>query len=73
MFFKNCEGYIGCWWTCTYQSLIFIEAQQPQAVLKATQSLDVLNFFKKKILSDVRSDIHLVRRSIVSTGQSAQT
>ena len=37
--------------------------------LRATQTLDVLNFFKKIVLSDVRSEIHLVRYNIVSTGQ----
>ena len=35
--------------------------------LRATQTLDVLNFFKKIVLSDVRSEIHLVRYNIVST------
>ena len=31
-----------------------------------------LIFFKKKVLSDVRSDIRLVRCNIVSTGQSVR-
>ena len=30
------------------------------------------DFFRKNFLSDVRSEIHLVRRNIVSTGQSVQ-
>ena len=46
-----------CW---TYACLI---------VLRATKTLDVLIFSKKKVLSDVRSEIHFVLRNIVSTGQ----
>ena len=30
------------------------------------------DFFQEKILSDVQSEIHLVRRNIVSTGQSVR-
>ena len=72
MLFKNYWGSIGCWWTCAHLSLIFIKVQQPQILLRAAQILDVLNFFKKKVLSDVRSEIHLVRRNIISTGQSVR-
>ena len=36
-----------------------------------TQILDILIFFQK-VLSDVRFEIHLVRRNIVSTRQSAR-
>ena len=36
----------------------------------ATQTLDVLHFLSKKALSDVRPEINLVQRNIVSTGQS---
>ena len=39
--------------------------------LRATQTLVIMFFFKKKVLSDVRYDIHLVGRNIISTGQSA--
>ena len=41
-------------------------------VLEATQTLDVLIFFKETVLSDVRSEIHLVQRNIVSAGQSVR-
>ena len=40
--------------------------------LKQTHALDDLTFFQKKVLSVVRPEIHLVRRNIVSTGQSAR-
>ena len=30
------------------------------------------DFFQKNVLSDVRSEIHLVRRNVVSTGQSVR-
>ena len=46
--------------------------QQLQVVLRATQSFDVLILFKKIFLSSVRSEIHPVRRNIVSTRQSVQ-
>ena len=39
-----------------------------QIVLRATQILDVLFFFKK-LLSGVPSEIYLVRRNIGSTGK----
>ena len=64
MLFKNYWGSFGCWWTWTYLSLIFIKVQELQIVLRATQTLDVLIFFKKKFclmsglkftLSDVTS------------------
>ena len=42
-----------------------------QVVLRAAKTLEILFSFKK-ILSDVRSEIHLVRRNIVSTGESVQ-
>ena len=35
-----------------------------------THSFDLLIFFKKKVLSDVRSHFHLVRRNIVSKERS---
>ena len=42
--------------------------------LKQTQTLDVLTFFqkKRKKLCDIRSEIHLVRRNIDSTGHSCR-
>ena len=40
--------------------------------LKQTQTLDDLTFFQKKVLCVVSLEIHLVRRNIVSTGQSAR-
>ena len=52
-------------------SLIFFRVQYLQIVLRTTKTLDALTFFKKR-LSDVRSEIHLVRRNIASTGQSVQ-
>ena len=39
-------------------------------VLKAIDTLDVLIFSKNKVLSDVRSEIHRVRRNMVSDRQS---
>ena len=48
-----------------YRNLIFI---QLRIVLRATQTLDALTFFKKKVLSDFRSEIHLFERNIVSIG-----
>ena len=47
-------------------SLIFIKVQQLQIVL----ILDVLIFYKNKVLSDVRSEIQLVQRNILPTEQS---
>ena len=44
-----------------------------RVVLRATQTLDIMIFFKIKIfLSNVRFDIYLVRRNIVSTEQSVR-
>ena len=50
------------------------EVQQLQIVLKTTKTLDVLIFFfkKKNAQSYVRSEVHLVRRNVFSTGHSAQ-
>ena len=48
MLLKNYWGSFGCWWTWAYLSLIFIKVQELQIVLRATQTLDVLIFFKKK-------------------------
>ena len=59
MFFKNYWGSIGWWWTCVYLGSRFIKVKY-------------LIFFKKKVLSDVRSDIRLVRCNIISTGQSVR-
>ena len=39
---------------------------------KSHTNLDVLIFYKSTFLSDVRSEIRLVRRNIVSTGQSVR-
>ena len=51
-------------------SLIIIKVQESQITLIATQTLDVL-IFQEKVLSDVRSKIHLLLwRDIISTGQS---
>ena len=48
-----------------YLSLIFIEVQQ----LPQTLDVPILNKKQKKVLYDVRPDIHLVRSNIVSTRQ----
>ena len=48
--------------------------QQLQIVLRTTITLDVLIFFskkKKKGQSYVRSEVHLVRSNVFSTGHSA--
>ena len=56
-----------------YLSLIFLKVQQQlHIVLRATQTLDVLIFFKKEVLSDIQSEIRLVRRNIDSTRQSVR-
>ena len=44
----------------------------PNCILRATQTLNILIFFQKKVLPDARSESHLVRRNIVSTGQSVK-
>ena len=36
---------------------------------RATQTLDVLIFFKKRTFSDFWSEIHLIQSNILSTGQ----
>ena len=56
--------------TCAYLWLIFIKTslklfQEPQKLL--------ISWFFFKILSDVRSEIHLVRLNIVSTGQAVRS
>ena len=38
----------GCWWTCAYLRLISIKVKELHIVLRVTQTLDVLIFFKKK-------------------------
>ena len=45
---------------------MFIKVQELQIVLRATQTLDALIFFKKKVLSYLQSEIHLFWRNIVS-------
>ena len=50
--------------------MIFIKVQELQIVLGDTQTLEVLIFFQEKVLSNVGSEIYLVWRNIVSTGQS---
>ena len=45
-----------------------MKVQELQIVLRATQTLHLLIFFKKIVLSDAHSEIHLVGRNIVPTG-----
>ena len=56
MLFKNCWGSFGCWWTWAYLSVIFIKVQELQIVLRDTQTLEVLIFFRKKfcLMSDLK-------------------
>ena len=44
-----------------------------EVLLDAKYSSSLVISFKVKILCDVRSEIHLVRRNIISTGQSVRT
>ena len=39
--------------------------------LRATKALDVQIFFKKIVLSDIQSEIHLFQRNIVTAGHFA--
>ena len=64
MLFKNYWGSFACWRTWAYLYLIFIKVKELQIVLRATETLDVLIFFKEKFclmsslkftLSDVTS------------------
>ena len=54
---------------CSLKLDIYQSALATQIVLRVTQTLDVLIFFKKKVLPDVQSEIHLAQRNIASTGQ----
>ena len=58
----NAEG------TCAYLSLIFVKVN----CFKGHADSWCPNFFQKKVLSNVRSEIHLDRRNIVSSGQSVR-
>ena len=51
----------------------FNYVQLRQIVLRATQTPDLLIFSKKKkVSSDVWSEIHLVQHNIASTGQAVR-
>ena len=77
MLFKNYWGSFGCWWTCSYLSLIFYQSAVAPNCIKSHTNSWCPDFFqkkkKKKKLSDVRSEIHLVRRNIISTRQSVRS
>ena len=66
VFFKSYRGSIRCWWICACLSLISIKVQYSSKLRKLLMSWF---FSKKEVLSDIRSEIHLVRGNIVSTGQ----
>ena len=72
MLFKNCWGSVGCWWTCTYLSFDIYQSTLAQNCLQSHKNCWFPDFFFLKVLPDVRSEVHLVRRNIVSTGQTVR-
>ena len=67
MLFKNYWGSTGCCWTCLTKFDIYQGKVAPNCFKSLTNSW--CHFFQKNVLSDVRSDIHLVRNSIDIIGQ----
>ena len=57
----------------TYAVFLYSKPQDMfEIIVSVTQTLDVLLFFSKKVLSDARSEVQLVRRYIVSTRESVR-
>ena len=72
MLFKNYWGSIGCWWTMCLPKFDICQCTLGSNCFKSQTNYWCPNFFQKKVLSNVRSEIHLDRRNIVSSGQSVR-
>ena len=62
---KTVDGHVLCF--------IFLIVQKAPNCFKSHTNSCCPDFFQKYFLSDLRSEIHLVRRNIVSTGKFVHT